>query len=100
MEDAKGEEHFESLDFPAATWCPTNSWQPGHVYELASRIFKPGHVPNGLAHVAIALVPLAQPLNNLLDVSARVPFKIVSAPSSVTPTDTKALQLATITITP
>jgi uncharacterized membrane protein len=100
MEDANGKEHFESLDFPAATWCPTNSWQPGHVYELASRIFKLGHVPNGLAHVAIALVPLTQPLNNLLDVSARVPFEIVSAPSGVRATDTKALQLAAITITP
>lgn len=100
MEDASGKEHFESFDFPAATWCPTNSWQPGHVYELPSRIFKLGHVPDGLAHIAIALVPLTQPLNNLLDVSARVPFEIASASSTLTATNTKALQLAAITITP
>jgi hypothetical protein len=98
--DASGKEHFESFDFPADTWCPTNSWQPGSVYKLASRTFMLGHVPNGLAHVAIAFVPLTQPLNNLMDVSARVPLQIVSAPATVTATGTKALQLAAIRITP
>ncbi|HLI06521.1 MAG TPA: DUF2079 domain-containing protein [Ktedonobacteraceae bacterium] len=100
VEDASGQEHFESFDFPANTWCPTNSWQPGHIYEVQSRTFQLGHVPVGLSHIAIALVPLTQPLNNLLDVSARVPFQIGSGSSTLTGTGAKALELATIRITP
>lgn len=100
VEDASGKEHFESFDFPANTWCPTNSWQPGHIYEVQSRTFQLGHVPVGLAHVAIALVPLTQPLDNLLDVSVRIPLQIGSGSSTLTGTGTKALQLAAIRITP
>jgi hypothetical protein len=99
LKDVNGAEHVASSDFPAETWCPTNSWQPGAIYELQSKIFDPAEVPNGLAHVAIALVPLTQPLNTLGDVTARVPFQIVRAPDTVTATQgTKALQLAAITI--
>ena len=101
LNDVNGAEHVASFDFPAETWCPTNSWQPGAIYELQSKIFNPGNAPNGLAHVAIALVPLTQPLNTLRDITSRVPFQIVRAPETVTAKQgTKALQLAAITIIP
>lgn len=99
--DVNGAEHRASTDFPAETWCPTNSWHAGTIYELKSRIFSLGHVPNGLAHVAIALVSLTQPLDTIMNVADRVPLQIVHAPATITATEgTHALQLAAVTIIP
>jgi len=99
--DAAGGKHFASTDFPAASWCPTNTWEPGMVLSLASKIFSLHHVPTGLAQVSLALLPLAHPSSTMMDEQDWLPLHIVNAPGTVTPASgDKALQLATITIVP
>jgi len=98
---ANGKEEYSSNDFPSIAWCPTNTWKPGTILETTSRTLFLGDVPTGLAHVAIALLPLSVPFGTIMAVQDRLPLHIVSAPSTVAPAqNTNALQLATITIVP
>jgi uncharacterized membrane protein len=98
--DARGEEHFVTNEFPAFYWCPSNSWQPGMVLRITSRIFPIRDIPTGLAHVSFVLLPLTQPFSTIMDVQARLPAHVVSAPRTVVPTRTNALQVATLQIVP
>ena len=99
--DKNGKEQFPSIDFPALSWCPTSSWKPGTVFRTTSDTLWIGNVPNGLAHVAIALLPFASPSGTIRAVTDRLPLHIVSAPSTVTPVEgTNALQLDAFTIGP
>jgi hypothetical protein len=99
--DKNGKQVYLANDFPAISWCPTNTWKPGTVLETTSRTLFLGDVPTGLAHVAIALLPLSIPFGTIMAVQDRLPLHIVSAPSTVTPAqNTNALQLETITIVP
>jgi uncharacterized membrane protein len=99
--DNNGKEQFSSIDFPALSWCPTSTWRPGMVLRTASSTLYIGNVPNGLAHVAIALLPYASPSGTIGAVTDRLPFHIVSAPGAVTPVKgTNALQLDSFTIAP
>lgn len=96
-----GKEEYLSNDFPSIAWCPTNTWKPGVVLETTSRTLFLGDVPTGLAHVAIALLPLSVPFGTIMAVEDRLPLHIVSARAIVTPAqNTNALQLETITIVP
>jgi uncharacterized membrane protein len=98
---ANGKEEYLSNDFPSMAWCPTNTWKPGTILETTSRTLFLGDVPTGLAHVAIALLPLSVPFGTIMAVQDRLPLHIVSAPGTVTPAqNTNALQLETITIVP
>jgi len=99
--DRNGKEHFATTFFPALSWCPTDTWKPGMVLKVTSGAFFIGAIPIGLAHVSIALVPLAHPYDTIMDVKARLALHRVSAPSTVgDPAGTNALQLATITLVP
>jgi hypothetical protein len=94
-----GKEEYQSNDFPSITWCPTNTWKPGTILETTSRTLFLGDVPTGLAHVAIALLPLSVPFGTMMAVQGRLPLHIVSAPSTITRAqNSNALQLETITI--
>ncbi len=99
--DAAGGKHFASTDFPAASWCPTNTWEPGMLLSLASKIFSLHHIPTGLAQVSLALLPLAHPSSTMMDEQDWLPLHIVNAPGTVPPISGRnALPLATITIVP
>ena len=100
--DNTGKEQFSSIDFPALSWCPTSTWSPGMVLRTASSNLYIGNVPNGLVHVAIALLPYASPSGTIGAVTDRLPYNIVSAPAGiVTPVKgANALQLGTFTIAP
>jgi uncharacterized membrane protein len=94
MYDTHGKEEFSSVDFPALSWCPTSTWKPGTILRTISSSVGTYAVPNGLAHVAIALLPLSAPLSTISSVAERLPLQIVKAPPSVTPIEgTNALQL-------
>lgn len=98
-----GHEYFASSDFPTLLWCQTNTWQPGTVIEVNSRVFdlQGSSVPNGLAHMSIALLPLTQSSSTIMDVQARLPLHVVNAPSAVIPTKiTNALQIAQLQLGP
>ena len=99
--DRNGKEHFATTYFPALSWCPTDTWKPGTVLKVTSGAFFIGAIPVGLAHVAIALVPLARPYDTIMDVKARLAIDRVNALSKVNdPEGTNALQLAAITLVP
>jgi uncharacterized membrane protein len=97
--DKNGKQQYSSVDFPALSWCPTNTWKPGTILRTTSSALWIGNVPNGLAHVAIALLPFAASFGTISSVTERLPLHIIKAPQMVTPVvGTNALQLDTITI--
>ncbi len=100
LADKNGVEHIVSTDFPSLNWCPTNTWKPGRVFQLTSRIFSiQGHgIPVGLAHVSLVLLPLAHQFDTIMDVQDRLPIHIEHAPETVSSTGTKALHLVRLTI--
>lgn len=99
--DTNGKDHFATIDFPALEWCPTTTWQPGAVYSTISDIFLLSHIPNGLAHVSVVLLPITQPFLTLTDEQG---WYAVQANNSLAPVVAshvnKALQVATISIVP
>lgn len=102
-EGKDGKEYFASTDVPALFWCETTTWKPGTVIQLTSRVFglQYSHVPNGLAHISIALLPLVQSSSTIMDVHARLPLHIVNVPDTVTSTQgTNALELKSIKLVP
>ena len=101
--DAQGKDHFATIDFPALEWCPSNTWQAGQVYSTISDIFLLSHIPNGLAHVSIVLLPAAYPFNPVMVMKPQgwYPVHVAGSPASVFAShDNKALQVATISIVP
>lgn len=53
-----------------------------------------GTIPIGLAHVSIALLPLAGPSGTIAPQQDRLPLHIVNAPDTIVPTQrTNALQV-------
>jgi uncharacterized membrane protein len=98
-----GKEYLMTTNVPALFWCETNTWRPGSVIRLTSGVFglQRSHVPNGLVHISMALVPLTQPSSKIMDVNARLPLRVMQVPDSVSPTrGTNALQLKPIKLTP
>ena len=99
--DNHGKQQFSSVDFPALSWCPTNTWKPGTILRTTSSALWIGNVPNGLAHVAISLLPFASSFSTINSVTERLPLHIVKAPRMVSPVEgTNALQLDAITVGP
>lgn len=101
--DSSGVEHLVSTDFPAQFWCPTNTWKPGMILQLSSRIFQiKGHeLKTGQARIEIALLPYAgnQLALTTSPVKQRIPVHAAGASGPVVASArTNALQLATITI--
>lgn len=103
MTGQSGGEYIVTSDFPTAYWCPTNTWKSGTVLMLQSKFFKlPSYLPNGLAHVSIALIPVAD-VGKLVEQQRhdRFPLQVVKASGAVMPVQgANALQLATITLVP
>jgi uncharacterized membrane protein len=99
MQGSDGEEHFVSMDFPDVYWCQTNTWKPGTVIKLTSRVFgiQQSKVPNGIAHLAVALIPLMQPSDKMMDVKARLSVQVVHANKEKTK-ETNAVALKTLNI--
>lgn len=98
-----GKEYLASTDFPTVLWCQTNTWKPGTIVEVSSRVFalQGSNVPNGLVHISMALLPLVQSSSTIVDVHARLPLHIVSAPSIVrSDQGMNALQLAQLRLVP
>ncbi|HAT44994.1 MAG TPA: hypothetical protein DCS90_07805, partial [Ktedonobacter sp.] len=101
--DQNGGKHIVNVDIPSLAWCPTSTWKPGLVIRLTSRIFSLSsfHIPNGLAHISIALLPVTHPFSTIVGEQIWLPLHIVQAPATIVPTQgDNALQLATIKIVP
>jgi uncharacterized membrane protein len=101
--DSSGQQYLVSTDFPAQFWCPTNTWKPGMILQLSSRLFKlTGHqMKTGPASLSIALLPYTgnQFAISTSPVQERLPVKLVKATGSVAASaGTKSLQLATLTL--
>lgn len=101
--DASGREHLASTDFPSAAWCQTNTWQTGMVLKMVSRPFslQYAHIPNGLVHLSMAIVPLVQSSGTIVDVQHRFPLHVLQAAGAITPINgTKAIELVPLIIVP
>ena len=101
LHESDGKEYFVTNDVADLSLCQTTSWQPGRVVRMTTETFslQNSSVPNGLAYLSIALLPLAQSSSTMMDVQARLPLQVVNAPGTVMPTrGTNALQLMPITI--
>ncbi len=94
LTDQDDKEEFSSSEFPIVSWCPTPSWKPGTIVRTISSALNLDNVPNGLAHVSLALLPFSVPFGTILAVTNRVPLHIVKAPAKVTLMQgTNALQI-------
>lgn len=103
MTDSAGKEYFVSNDVSQLYWCQTNTWKTGAVIRLTSRTFtiNDSKVPYGLAHLSLALLPLAQTSDKMMDIQARLLLHVENVASPTTPTqNTNALQLKSINIIP
>ncbi len=103
--DLSGKQRPVSVDFPAQFWCPTNTWKPGMILQLSSRVFQiKGHdVAIGKGGIAIVLSPLL-PTTSALNAAMpaqELPVVVNSGPENVlVPPGTNALQLGIFTVTP
>jgi uncharacterized membrane protein len=103
IDGSDGKEYLATTDFPTVLWCQTNTWKPGKIVEVSSKVFglQGSNVPNGLAHISLALLPLVQSSGTIMDVQARLPLHIVSAPGTVKlDQGMNALQLAQLQLVP
>ena len=75
-----GDLDVASTDFPGASWCQTNSWQSGTIMSLTTRVFglQGADFPIGLAHMAIALVPILQSSDTMSYMMQSLPAHVVS----------------------
>ncbi|EFH86328.1 Protein of unknown function DUF2079, membrane [Ktedonobacter racemifer DSM 44963] len=77
METSDRQEHLASTDVPLLNWCQSSTWKTGDVIKMQSNDFFLAPqgttvLPKGLAHLSIALLPLAQPSSTIMDVQARL----------------------------
>jgi len=98
----QGGEYLLSADVPTMSWCPSSSWQSGKIVriDIPQVGFQWTKVPDGLAHMSLALLPLVQSSSTIMDGHARLPLHVVSAPSAVVASPSaNVLQLMTLQIT-
>jgi hypothetical protein len=96
-----GGEYLFRADMSTMLWCPSSSWQSGKIVRIDSPQvgFQWTKVPDGLACLSLALLPLVQSSSTIMDVHARLPLHIVHAPGAVIASSSaNALQLMTLQI--
>lgn len=96
-----GGEYLFRADTSTMSWCPSSSWQAGKIVRIdSSQVgFQWTKVPDGLACLSLALLPLVQSSSTIMDVHARLPLHIVHAPGTVIASPSaNALQLMTLQI--
>jgi len=96
-----GKEYLASVDVPPLLWCQTNTWEVGKIVQVTSSIFgfQSSEIPDGLAYMSIALVPLVQSSSTIMNAQARLPLHMMNVPNTVTSVPSaNALQLLPITI--
>ncbi|HEY4385220.1 MAG TPA: DUF2079 domain-containing protein [Ktedonobacteraceae bacterium] len=99
MQDGQGKDHFVTADFPDVYWCQTNTWKPGTIITLKSKVFgiQTTHVPYGVAHMSVALIPLIQPSNKMMDSNVRLPVQDAHASPGVNK-DANSVEIKTFNI--
>jgi len=99
--DKNGKDHFATIDFPAISWCPTNTWQPGTVISVMTDVFLLSKIPNGLAHVSLAILPVTHPFSTIMNEQSWYSLHVIHGSIPVTSNHGgKALQLAVVSIVP
>jgi uncharacterized membrane protein len=101
MQRDNDKDYLVSSDVPELLWCQTNTWKSGQIIRVTSRDFnlQGSTIPDGLAHLSIALLPLVQSSSTMMDVQARLSLQILNAPKTVTTRrGTNALQLMPLKI--
>jgi uncharacterized membrane protein len=103
LKGADGQEYLANYDVPAMFWCQSNTWKPGAIVKVTTRAFGLQNlpVPDGLAHMSLALLPQVQASSNIMDVGARLQLHIQEAPATIATTqDSNGLELMPITVVP
>ena len=103
MTVSDGKEYFVSNVDSQLFWSQTNTRTIGSIVRLTSRTFtvNDSKVPYGLVHLSLALLPLAQSSDKIMDIQVRLPVHVENGPGTVTLTqNTNALQLKSMNIIP
>ncbi len=98
-----GNVYMASTDFPASFWCQTNTWKPGTIMALTTRVFglQASDIPTGLAKMAIALVPIIQSSDTMSYIRQSLPAHVVSGAAHVLATKTATMvEVAPLQIMP
>lgn len=94
-----GQELFGSQNFAGATWCPTNTWQPGEIVQMSTSLMYIGNVRKGQARMTLTLLPDSATSATMGARIKGLPFHIVQGPRTVvTVPGTNLVQLQTITL--
>ncbi len=97
--DKTGKDHFVSIDFPALSWCPTNTWQPGTTFAVMTDVLSMGGIPKGLAHISLALLPTTHPFSTIMNVQDWFSTRVSNASANVrSDHNGKALRVASVSI--
>lgn len=97
--DKNDKDHYATIDFPAISWCPTNTWQPGTIVSVMSDMFLLSGVPKGLAHISLALLPLTHPFSTIMNEQDWFSARVSNAPANVrSDHDGKAIEVATVNV--
>ncbi len=97
--DKNDKDHYATIDFPAISWCPTNTWQPGTIVSVMSDVFLLSGVPKGLAHIYLALLPLTHPFSTIMNEQDWFSARVSNAPANVrSDHDGKAIEVATVNV--
>lgn len=94
-----GQELFNSNNFTGASWCPSNTWRPGEVMQMSTRLMYIGNVRKGQAHVVLMLLPDRATSGTMGSRIRGLPFHIVQSPgAALAIPGTRLVQLQTITV--
>ncbi len=103
LTDQNGKQYNLTSTFPALAWCPTNIGQPGTIESIQSSIIWLNQIqqfPYGLAHLSLVVLPATQPFD-IMSEQAWYDARIIQGNGTLAAGNGgKALQLATIRITP
>jgi uncharacterized membrane protein len=103
MIGSDGKPDVVSTDFPGALWCQTTNWQAGTIIRLTTRVFglQDTHIPTGLAHLAIALVPMIQSSDTMAYVRQSLPAHVLNGSAqAITLQHINAVEVVPVTIVP
>jgi hypothetical protein len=108
LKEKDGQEYYANNDVPALFWCQSQTWKPGEIVKMTTRMFnlRGLAIPNGLAQMSVALLPLVPSSSKITDMQTlmkqpRLPVQIISGSRMASATqDMNVLPLTAMTIVP
>jgi uncharacterized membrane protein len=108
LKDKDGKEYYANNDVPALFWCQSQTWEPGKIVQVTTRMFnlRGLGIPNGLAQMSVALLPLVPSSSKITDIQTlmkqpRLPVQVIEGSGTASATQNRnVLPLTSMTIVP